>query len=596
MTKKSFPCIKEAEISTIAPMSKVPELLAEGRRFLQASEFTKTAELAKHAHEIAPKHQGPILLLAQVLEQREGPQSKIDFLMRFLETVDDNVPLRRQLVEAHLQTGQHGTARALAEGLIEDGVETFWVHLLLGRCALAEGLFEQAKPEAERALEMAPGGDGAILMLARIAELEGGLGMKAAVLKDHLNDARGSFSIRLNLAGAYMNQNMLDQATAIAQTINLDKCSDRQVLLVSGMFEMCGRTDLSKDCYRHIDPKGALGSAVLLSDVIRGTISSEEALSRHAIYDLPKDNFYKVLLAYAKKQSPYAIEVEEYGAQDCALDLLRPYLNAPGYFFSAVTPASPIMVDLPKVTILAPIHRAEDEENLLRQMVRQDYANLEAVVVVNGPGISYDRIYSTLERSGNFCRIHVKVLPFESSLPVSLNYGLSQAHGDYIARFDADDLYLERYISRSISFMRTMSADVCGKPHIVIHFEDLACNIVVAFKKQSYTPMPFGDQAQASGSTLIISRSVAEKLKFDEALRSGEDIDFYHRCFNAGFRIVHAPLFDHIVLRRKNKGCHTWKLGDVRLLLDQEAGFFLSQGTPAAAARQLNQFLDQSDI
>ena len=58
--------------------------------------------------------------------------------------------------------------------------------------------------------------------------------------------------------------------------------------------------------------------------------------------------------------------------------------------------------------------------------------------------------------------------------------------------------------------------------------------------------------------------------------------------------MIFAPPFDHIVLRRGDKTKHTWKLGDVRLLVNSRNGYFVSSGTVADVERQMDQYLDEA--
>lgn len=559
-----------------------------GRCALAAGDLDQANYHAKHARNLAPKRLGPALLAAQIAGKIAGPQKKLDLLIAYRETGGDHISVLRHLARAYFQVGEFEKSRALVAEIRTKGHDSFKESLLLGKIALQEGRSGEASQFAEAARAMAPDKPGPVRLLARIAELEGGVEAKTAVLSQYVDDVSDSFSLKLSLASALKNQNRFGEAVAVSESIDLAACNDHELFRLSGLFEMCSRPDLAKRCYSIINPAGTYGSALLLSSVLNRTITCKEALTQHAQMGLAKDNFYYGLLSFCQKQSLLENKTGDSAPHGRTQNLFKPYQTAVGYCVHEQAMGD---CDAPMVSIVAPIHRVDDEDNLLRQMIRQTYPNLDAVVIINGPSLDEERIRSKLKESGKFRCIQIEVLPSDASLPASLNCGLSKANGAYIVRFDADDIYMENYISGTIGFMRSLSADVCTRPHIVINFEELGCNILYTVTDFAYSPIPNTHRPHGSGSSLAMSRSVAEKIKFDESLHCGEDYNYYDRCFTEGFSFSYAPPFDHIVRRREDKAAHTWKLGDIRLLQRSQNGFFLSQGNLSELQEQMAHFL-----
>lgn len=672
----------------------VADLLDRGRRLLEQGEYEQAAAVADRARQLAPKRPGPVLLAAQAAALREGPERKVDILRDALETVGNDLPVRRQLAEALLQTGQYDAARAEIQTVVDRGEASFADYLRLGRGAFAEDDFEAAErfanlartrapeklspvlllariaqrqgdpqrsidllgscegPSSEdirilrqlagafvqigdlesarshvetifargeaaardylalartslderdhaqaasltmKALDLAEGDPAPVLQLAKIAEVQGGPAAKAEVLRTHIGKVGDEFTLRLNLAGVYRDQGKRDDAIAVLRDLDLEKCSQQQIFILSGMYEMCGRVDLARDCYSRIDATGRHGGALLLKNVLSGAMDPAEALDSHERNGLPKDNYYHALLAYRRKLGARGTDWESEGLRPEAREKFGQYFEAWPYF-DAVSDDS--AADALLVSIVAPIHRVEDEANLVKQLTRQDYPALEAVVVINGPGFDAGKLRAELERSARFRRVHVETLPAAASLTASLNAGLSLSQGAFIARFDADDIYMDRYVSRTIALMRHTSADLCGKSHIFVHFETLGCNAALSVNDTAYSLSADGHLVQGSGSTLVMTRAVASRIRFDETLSAGEDRDLYLRSNTAGFRMVYAPPFDHIVMRREDKTLHTWQLGDARLLANSRHGYFLSGGSVADLERQTEQFLVDAD-
>jgi glycosyltransferase involved in cell wall biosynthesis len=285
---------------------------------------------------------------------------------------------------------------------------------------------------------------------------------------------------------------------------------------------------------------------------------------------IPDDSLGKALKSFCRAKIDGSIDVDQKALGERVQNFVANYQDGASYF---ARDGSAIASDAPLVTIVAPIHRASDQDNLLRQLRRQDYPNLEAVIVINGPDINGAAFKDSLGACTNYKRIHIEVLPNETSLPKSLNTGYAVAKGAYVARFDADDLYLDRYISRSINFMQTMSADICGKQQFFVYLDALGCACLCGNR---YIPTASINNMSGTGSTLIISRAVMETIQCDEDLPKGEDFDFYVRSWSHRFRIAFAPPFDHLVIRKADKSGHTWKQVDFRFLMDGSAGGFIS--------------------
>lgn len=97
-----------------------------------------------------------------------------------------------------------------------------------------------------------------------------------------------------------------------------------------------------------------------------------------------------------------------------------------------------------------PVYNAESTvSEALRSLLDQSYQRLEIIVIDDG---STDR---SLECLRSFRDDRIKIFPNEKNLGIvaSLNRGLSEAKGDFIARMDADDFSLPLRIEKQVEFM-----------------------------------------------------------------------------------------------------------------------------------------------
>lgn len=111
-----------------------------------------------------------------------------------------------------------------------------------------------------------------------------------------------------------------------------------------------------------------------------------------------------------------------------------------------------------KVTILIVAYNAERYiQDCIESIIKQTYKDFEVIFIDDG---STDQTYKIISQIKD-CRF--VVFHREHDYISSLNYGLSIAKGDYIARMDADDIMLPNRIEEQIKVMNAHpEVDVCG--------------------------------------------------------------------------------------------------------------------------------------
>jgi glycosyltransferase involved in cell wall biosynthesis len=114
----------------------------------------------------------------------------------------------------------------------------------------------------------------------------------------------------------------------------------------------------------------------------------------------------------------------------------------------------------PAVTVLMPVYNGE---KYLRQAVesvlRQTWRDFELLVVDDG---SSDRSVDLVKSFGD-ARIRIIRNERNCGLVASLNRGIDEASGLYIARMDSDDISLPSRLARQIDFMKAHKAvGICG--------------------------------------------------------------------------------------------------------------------------------------
>lgn len=108
----------------------------------------------------------------------------------------------------------------------------------------------------------------------------------------------------------------------------------------------------------------------------------------------------------------------------------------------------------PTVSVLMAVHNGEKFlEPAIRSILRQTYKDFEFVVINDG---SFDKTWEIL---GRFSKVDERIRVFEigenRGLTKSLNYGLHKCRGEFIARFDCDDIAREDRLEKQVRAFRT---------------------------------------------------------------------------------------------------------------------------------------------
>ena len=114
---------------------------------------------------------------------------------------------------------------------------------------------------------------------------------------------------------------------------------------------------------------------------------------------------------------------------------------------------------MPRVTVLLPTYQSERYlSDAVDSVLTQSFSDFELLVVDDG---STDRTLDILRGCAD-PRIRV-VQGRRRGLADALNLGIDDARGEYVARFDADDLMVPNRLARQVEFLdENPGVAVCG--------------------------------------------------------------------------------------------------------------------------------------
>ena len=206
---------------------------------------------------------------------------------------------------------------------------------------------------------------------------------------------------------------------------------------------------------------------------------------------------------------------------------------------------------MPAVSIIMPVYNAAPYlEEAIGSMLKQTYTDLECIVINDGSTDGSDAVV----RSFRDPRLRYLENDGNKGLVYTLNRGLDEARGKYIARMDGDDISLPERLDVQVAYMeKHPEVDVLAS---VVRLIDAQGNPTGYWKEDRDHV-----QAEAINAMLPVNNCIAHPsvLVRTEVLRSfrylnsqaqAEDYDLWLRMRSAG-RTIHKleqPLLLHRIL------------------------------------------------
>ena len=204
------------------------------------------------------------------------------------------------------------------------------------------------------------------------------------------------------------------------------------------------------------------------------------------------------------------------------------------------------------LTIITCTKRGNYIDNLLNNYATQRWPKKELIIVLNNDRLSLSHYRNRAQRYKN---VSVYQLPQPTSLGKCLNFGVSKAKYDYIAKFDDDDYYAPQYAPEMMRAFARTGADVVGKLTIFIYLQHRKMLLLSFANKENRFVNRVG------GGTITFRRRLFRFVKFPD-VTIGEDVGFQRRCRAKGFKIYSTSRYNFTGIRRKHSMGHTWRVSD----------------------------------
>lgn len=188
------------------------------------------------------------------------------------------------------------------------------------------------------------------------------------------------------------------------------------------------------------------------------------------------------------------------------------------------------------VSVIIPLFNRRDSIiRAINSVLTQDGVELELIIVDDG---STDDSIALIRREITDPRLRI-IQQQNAGACSARNAGIDAARGEYVAFLDSDDMFLPGHLSQSLHRLGEMPEPGAVYGRILV---DRGQNKTFLKPPRAIRPdEPMSeyllcDQGFVQTSTVVLSKAVAQRTRYDTSLRFGQDTDFAIRLASAGAR------------------------------------------------------------
>ncbi len=205
-------------------------------------------------------------------------------------------------------------------------------------------------------------------------------------------------------------------------------------------------------------------------------------------------------------------------------------------------------MSVPKISIVMAVHNGMPYlEDCLASVLSQSFADFEFIIIDDGSNDDSTAVLEALKARDH--RVKLTRNASNMGLTRSLNVGLEQAQGEYIARIDADDLCHANRLEVQLEAMlgdpdliilgsgyRIINEHGAPQGQVSVALSDARIRWLLGFSPPSFHPTYFFRRLAPDG-TLV---------RYDEAFRTAQDFDLWSRLSEQGKgRVLSDVLIDY---------------------------------------------------
>lgn len=176
----------------------------------------------------------------------------------------------------------------------------------------------------------------------------------------------------------------------------------------------------------------------------------------------------------------------------------------------------------------------------IQSILDQSYSNFELLIFDDSTNVETKSAIDDMSKDSRVCvyRESTRVGFVES-----LNKGLKKAQGDFIARMDGDDFALRERLEKEVSFLLTHKnimvvggqMDIMDEHNNIVSHRNYPERGIKLWLFSCY-------RNPLAHPTVMMRRKIVDRgYLYNEKLKMSEDLDFWLRLMNDGYKIANLP-------------------------------------------------------
>ncbi len=197
--------------------------------------------------------------------------------------------------------------------------------------------------------------------------------------------------------------------------------------------------------------------------------------------------------------------------------------------------------DNPPISVLMSVYNGDKYlKKAIESILKQTFSNFEFIIVNDG---SAD---NSIEIIKSFNDPRIKIINNKKNLGLikSLNIGLKQAKGKYIARLDADDIALKNRLEKQFNYLeKNKDITLIGGGAEIINSEGKYIREklpITNFDQIRFWTLFFGNPFLHS-SIFFKKKDIDSINGYSHTYKHVEDYDLYLRLIKNGYKIINLP-------------------------------------------------------
>ena len=207
------------------------------------------------------------------------------------------------------------------------------------------------------------------------------------------------------------------------------------------------------------------------------------------------------------------------------------------------------------VSLIIATNKAKYLDNVYNNFMRINYQKKELIIILNNNRMD-KKVYK--EKFKNLNNVSIYKIDENITLGQCLNFAVTRAKYEYVAKMDDDDYYGANYLLDLMNVFEYTDAQVVGKKAHFIYFEKY--NILAG--KFSLMENRYVDWVK--GGTILFKKALFDKIQFRN-VNLGEDTLFFQDCYVKKIKIFGSDKYNYVYRKHKDLQDHTWHIGTKEL-------------------------------